>query len=342
MHIKPLFLPQILITVGLIFSSSPSVAQETFTNSITTQTKPWSHENFDTNANKFTFAIHSDLTGGERERVFEIAMAQLAILRPEFIISVGDLTEGGEPTKEALIKQWESYDQRIKPLQGPLFYVGGNHDLSSELEKTVWAQRNGPSYYAFRYRDVLFMVLDTEDNTSERMEEINALRNKAVSIFKSEGQAAFEKTEYALLPERTAGSIGEEQAAYFRETIRANEDVNWTFLFIHKPAWQRDDAEGFFSLETALSERPYTVFTGHVHAYEYLERHGRDYIQLATTGGGHFEEFGVTQDHVTLVTVDAEGADIANLMLSGIRDKTGNIPLDGNDVCFSVAECGEF
>jgi len=35
------------------------------------------------------------LTGGERERIFEIAVAQLALLRPEFIINVGDLIEGG-------------------------------------------------------------------------------------------------------------------------------------------------------------------------------------------------------------------------------------------------------
>ena len=94
------------------------------------------------------------------------------------------------------------------------------------------------------------------------------------------------------------------------------------------------------SVERALTDRPYTVFNGHVHAYEYLERHGRDYIRLATTGGEHFPDLPMSIDHVTLVTVDDEGVDIANLRMSGILDKTGRIPLNGDDVCFEVATCG--
>jgi hypothetical protein len=45
-------------------------------------------------------------------------------------------------------------------------------------------------------------------------------------------------------------------------------------------------------------------------------------------------------DHVTLVTVDNKGVDIANLKMSGILDKTGHIPLKGDDVCFEMAICG--
>ena len=44
-------------------------------------------------------------------------------------------------------------------------------------------------------------------------------------------------------------------------------------------------------------------------------------------------------DHVTLVTVDDKGVDIANLRMSGIFDKTGHIPLGGDDVCFERAAC---
>ncbi len=44
-------------------------------------------------------------------------------------------------------------------------------------------------------------------------------------------------------------------------------------------------------------------------------------------------------DHVMLVTVDDEGIDIANLRMSGILDKTGHIPLEGDDVCFEMVAC---
>ena len=85
---------------------------------------------------------------------------------------------------------------------------------------------------------------------------------------------------------------------------------------------------------------PYTVFNGPVHTYKYIERLGRDYIRLATTGGIQFPEFGRSMDHVTLVTIDDQGVDIANLLLSGILDKTGHVPLGGDEVCFELASCG--
>ena len=56
-------------------------------------TLPWTNENFDASKNKFTFAIFSDLAGGEREGIFEVAVEQLNLLRPEFVINVGDLID---------------------------------------------------------------------------------------------------------------------------------------------------------------------------------------------------------------------------------------------------------
>ncbi len=66
-----------------------------FQHDVSGEVRPWTNEEFDAANDKFTFAVFSDLTGGEREQVFEIAVAQLAMLRPELIINVGDLIEGG-------------------------------------------------------------------------------------------------------------------------------------------------------------------------------------------------------------------------------------------------------
>ena len=46
-------------------------------------------------------------------------------------------------------------------------------------------------------------------------------------------------------------------------------------------------------------------------------------------------------DHMVLVTVDDDGAHIANLLMSGILDKTGRIPLNGDDRCFEAALCNK-
>jgi len=294
---------------------------------------PWTHSNFDDEAGKFTFALFSDLTGGERDGIFAVAVEQLRLLRPEFIISVGDLIEGGGSDHAQIAHEWDSFDKRAERSRAPVFHVGGNHDLSNPDMWRVWEERYGKRYYHFIYKDVLFLVLDTEDNTTEFQQHINELRLEALELIQSEGWGVLPQTKYGQLEERKTGRIGKEQAAYFRDVIAKNPQVRWTFVLMHKPAWLRPDEENFSTVEEALSSRPYTVFYGHVHAYLYEQRHGRDYIRLGTTGGVDLTGQAMSVDHVTLVTVSEEGTDIANLRMSGIFDKTGKIPLHGDEHC---------
>src|SRR5438552_2649248 len=57
--------------------------------------KPWTSERFDDAPDKFTFAVVTDLESGYRKGVFDVAIAELGLLRPAFVITVGDLIEGG-------------------------------------------------------------------------------------------------------------------------------------------------------------------------------------------------------------------------------------------------------
>ena len=331
------------LAIGLAACSAPDRSEQLpgFAHQVEAGPSPWTHESFDADDDKFTFGIFTDLTGGERPRIFEIAVAQLNLLRPELIMNVGDLIEGDSKDEAGLASEWDWFDERARMAIAPIFYAGGNHDLTGEMLRGTWDERYGPTYYHFVYKNVLFLVFDTEDNTPERMQEIFELRNEAIATFKAEGEEAFAQTEYAKAPERTTGMIGQEQSAYFQKVLAENPDVRWTFLFLHKPAWKKDGMEAFRAIESALADRPYTVFFGHRHVYSYEERNGRDYIGLATTGGEQLPDFGRSMDHVTLVTVDDDNVDIANLLLAGILDKTGQIPLDGNNICFEVAQCSD-
>ncbi len=301
---------------------------------------PWNHADFDAARDKFTFAVFSDLTGGEREDIFRVAMAQIRLLRPEFIMSVGDLIEGGTENREQLRREWDSFDDRAGRAIGPVFYVGGNHDLTNAVQWEVWEDRYGPRYYHFRYKDVLFLVLDTEDNSPERQQEIHEAREVAYQRAMEEGWGIWSETEYAQMQETHTGTIGARQSEFFVGKIREHSDVRWTFVFMHKPAWLRENEQNFLAIEEALTGRNYTVFNGHNHDYKYRTRRGQDYIQLATTGGVQLAGKENAVDHITLVTVSESGVDIANLELSGIFDKTGNLPLNGETLCFEEAECG--
>ncbi len=154
---------------------------------LATVAKPWTNEDFDAGDDKFTFAVFSDLTGGERERIFEIAVAQLALLRPELIMSVGDLIEGGTNDRNQLTREWDSFDARANQASAPVFRVGGNHDLTHITMHEFWEQRFGARYYHFVYKNVLFLILDTEDHALDRMQEIFIAREKAIAITERDG-----------------------------------------------------------------------------------------------------------------------------------------------------------
>jgi hypothetical protein len=316
-----------------------SAGQPEFRHDFTGPAVPWTDKDFDNEDGKFTFAVFSDLTGGEREGVFDVAVEQLRLLRPELIMSVGDLIDGGDVTRAQLEAQWDTFDRRAGHARAPVFHVGGNHDLTSLEEWDVWEQRYGERYYWFIYKNVLFLVLDTEDNPPDFQDHLNEIRLQAIEVQETEGWEAFHATEYGQLEERRSGRIGAAQAAFFRKVIGQHPEVRWTFLFMHKPAWERPDEENFSGIEAALEGRPYTVFYGHVHSYQHTLRHGRDYIRLGTTGGSHAPDNPMAIDQVSLVTVSATGVDIANLRMSGIFDKTGRLPLNGDEIC--LADCGK-
>ena len=93
---------QILLILTLVALSSCDQKSEFFKVNVGEGPKPWNKSTFDDSNDKFSFAVFSDLNGGERDKIFEIAASQLALLRPEFIISVGDLISGDTEDEEIL------------------------------------------------------------------------------------------------------------------------------------------------------------------------------------------------------------------------------------------------
>jgi hypothetical protein len=310
-----------------------------FSHSLQGTQRPWTHDSFDTGPDRFMFAIFSDLQSGEREGVFAIAMEQMNLLRPELILSVGDLIDGGTEDRAQLNREWDDFDRKLSGVYAPVFRTGGNHDLTNLTMREVWAARYGARYYHFVYKNVLFLMVDSEDYEVGRMQEIYHARAQAIAIADGDAPGEYEETEYFHMPERRTGAMSAEQAAYFRRVIAEHPEVAWTFLVMHKPLWRDDSETDFQSLEAALSDRPYTVINGHFHSYSLTRRHGRDYIHLGTTSGGQADSDAMAFDHITLVTMTGDGPAIANLRLGGILDATGHVPLDGDDVCFQASAC---
>ena len=271
--------------------------------------KPWTHLNFQDDADDFHFAIVPDRSGGNRPGPFTNALAKLNFLRPAFVMTVGDLIEGLKPPK-VIRPQRIELTNMVSKVVAPFFYVVGNHDIGRsrpeypknyEESYTVWNEFHGPrTYYSFMYRGVLFIALNTMEGRDSR---------------------------------RPQCGITDEQYAWFKKTLEDHADARWTMVFMHQPAeWKTAKWEKFE--KTVLNKRNYTVFAGDWHHYLYARRHGHEYYVLGVAGGcsasrydanGNInssrnlmgKEYG-EMDHVTWVTMTKEGPVVANITLDGI------------------------
>jgi predicted phosphodiesterase len=250
---------------------------------------PWTHLNLYNNPDNFQFAIVSDRTGGHRPGVFADAVERLNLLKPEFVVSIGDLIEGYTHDEAEISRQWDEFDKIVNKLQMPFFYVPGNHDISNAVMANKWQERLGSSYYHFVYRDVLFLCLNTQDGSSRW--------------------------------------IDDRQMMYFRKALEENGNVRWTLVFMHQPMWLSESYENWQQFESLLEDRPYTVFAGHLHVYGKSVQEGWRYYLLATTGGAGKGQAGKPAglaecqfDHIVWITMTEDGPVVANLLLEGILD----------------------
>lgn len=321
-QIVPLSILFILV-LGLQCREKPEIA--VFLHDISQEPKPWTSENFEATEEDFTFAIISDLNGGERPGVYSQAVEQLNRLDPTFVLSVGDLIDGGTEDTLQLAQEWDFFDQRTRKLNMPFFYLGGNHDLTNPAMREFWKKRYGPRYYHFRYRDVLFLMMDSEDYSEERMLEIYYARDTAIRIIEGKLEGVYQESTYYKMEERRLGSLGADQLDYFRGVLSENQDVRWTFVLMHKPLWMREDQQGLIGLEEALEGRNFTVINGHFHSFSHQKRREMDYLILGTTGGSQNPEDPNSFDHISLVHMK-KVPDITHLKMSGILEITGKPP----------------
>ena len=299
----------IFAVAGALMCAAVMAAEPVFKHNVTSEKKPWTHENFLNDPDEFSFVIIPDRAGAERRGIFPAAIKKANMLRPEFIMTVGDLIEGqmkkDHQDHDYLRAQWKELKSYTATSQAPFFYVVGNHDIcrtrpgfprANETSREVWEENCGnQTYYSFVYKNVLFLCLNTMSGGDSR------------------------KPQCAIVPE---------QLAWAKNELKKHPDVRWTMIFMHHPsAWRQ---EAFIELEKDLVKRNYTVFTGDWHQYVKFRRHGRNYYVLATAGGCgsgprgkdnrptlrglEYGEF----DHIMFVTVTKNGPVVANILVDGI------------------------
>lgn len=292
-----------------------------------TDARPWTHLDFANDPDNFQFAIVTDRTGGHRPGVFPAILKKINLLQPEFVMSVGDYIEGYTEDRDKLNAEWAEIDDMIAPVEAPLFFAVGNHDVAHQVMEDVWRVRAERTHYHFVYKNVLFLVLNTEDPRHPTAEEQVEL-DKVWAVLETDTPEAVRLVRESPLlidyfAETDAARIGEDQADWVLGLLEQYKEVRWTFVFMHRPVWDRP-TPGFEAIEAALGGRGYTMFAGHEHNYVHTVRGGRDHIRLGTTGGGWDDAKGQgNMDHVSWVTMRDGGPVFAHLVATGILAKDG-------------------
>ena len=150
----------LVVSVAMV---SPSHGEVTRIEASTAESStPWTSLDANDAEEDFHFVIVSDRTGGARPGVFASAIPKVNLLEPAFVVSVGDLIEGYTDDQAQLDREWDEFEGFVAGLEAPFFYAAGNHDMNNAVMARTWQARFGPSYYRFVYKDVLFLVLNSE------------------------------------------------------------------------------------------------------------------------------------------------------------------------------------
>jgi hypothetical protein len=291
----------------------------------------------------FSFVVLSDRTGFARPGVFERAVAITNLMQPAFAVQVGDAIEGYTREPAVLDQMWAEFDAIVAALEVPYYRVPGNHDVGNLVMRDEWLRRHGALHYHFRYRDVLFLVIDTQDPPqplSEMLRPVGAglelpanvaalldradqtpegeLITELMGLMNSD-PTSFQTILSAVKNGTQPARLSEQQVAEIEAAIAQHDDVRWSFLFMHMPAWQGDGHPGLDRIRRAFRGRPYTAFAGHCHNYQHTVIDGHDHIRLGTTGGARILDTAEGDfDHITWVSMTGDGPRIANIALDGV------------------------
>jgi predicted phosphodiesterase len=146
------------------------------------------------------FVILGDRTGGHTPGIFKQIVIEAERLKPDFVVTVGDMIEGYTEDTTVVVSEWDEYLSLLEPLEMPIYHTAGNHDITYESLEELYRRYVGEPYYSFDHRGLHFTFLDN-------------------SRWDSSDQ------------------LPDQQLAWLEADLRNHQDATHTFVFMHKPFW---------------------------------------------------------------------------------------------------------
>ena len=209
---------------------------------------------------------------------FENAIEQVNLIRPDFVVLLGDFVRAQHEPGDYQV-EFEEFYRALEGFDVPVFAVPGNHDVYvNEVDGArVWEENLGPLYYSFDVGGCHFTAVDTcQWPAGDR----TVMRKLGTFVYPRKWQGQ-------VLDAGDEGdpSTYEGQLAWMREDLAANRDSPLKFMLLHHCpftpdgegiAYDNDRFAGVFSLggngkgREALKELASTydvdmVLSGHLH-----------------------------------------------------------------------------
>ena len=243
---------------------------------------------------KFSFILVGDRTGSDSQswQIFDRAIDEINLLRPDFVIMIGDIIENLPSRTGSIQSLWVEAFEHLKQFKMPFFIVPGNHDIWNRQSYQTWKQNLGNTYYSFSYKGCRFIILNSEE----------------VHIT---GEIGF----------------GEKQLSFLKEEIQRYHQARQLFLFFHQPVWLPSEKDKYHwtEIESLLDETNYSVFAGHLHLLASKTHQGHRYLIAGPTGGkmrlARNPGLGFMH-HYTWITVENDSSYIAFIEPGKIYDET--------------------
>jgi 3',5'-cyclic AMP phosphodiesterase CpdA len=228
----------------------------------------------------FQKQTNKGISPGGRPVFFENAIAQVNLIRPDFVIVLGDCVYAQHAAGEYQ-PEFEKFYQALSGFEVPVFALPGNHDqyVNQVNGARVWQENMGPLFYSFDVADCHF----TSVNTSQWPDRDRVVMSKlGLFVYPRKWQGQVLDATREKDPGTYRG-----QLAWIRDDLASHQGSKLRVILMHhdpfrpggtgKLSWDNERFAGVFSLggggkgrvaiqRLAATYRVAMVFTGHVHS----------------------------------------------------------------------------
>uniref|UniRef100_A0A7V3ZWD3 Calcineurin-like phosphoesterase domain-containing protein n=1 Tax=candidate division WOR-3 bacterium TaxID=2052148 RepID=A0A7V3ZWD3_UNCW3 len=196
-----------------------------------------------------TFVVLGRVSEEKASENFKQIIEEISILRPGFIIQLGDLIESIKGDSLKIIKEWEKTLRILKKVNTKIYFVPGENEISSETSEKIYLSLIGKPYYSFSYDNAHFVILN-------------------------------------ISRERSLEELPPAMIDWLEKDLAAHKKYKWKFIFFHRPLWryeyEKKKLKDFYLHQIFKRYKINYVFSGHEQFSAYLFYDSIHYFQVGS------------------------------------------------------------